>query len=60
MLVTLRVQQRKSVTNQMESVSAQLDTTETNANLVSKQFQVLFKNLVHQNTIKVYKKHKQF
>ena len=46
--MTLLAQPMKSVTNWMESASAQLDTMETNANLVSKQFQVLFKNLIHQ------------
>ena len=37
-LVTLLAQPMKSVTNWMESASAQLDTMETNVNLVSKQF----------------------
>ena len=44
-LVTLMAPQMKSVTNLMENVFAQMDTMETNANLVSQQFQDLFKNL---------------
>ena len=49
--MTLRAQQMKSVTNMMENVFAQAHTMETNANLVSIQFQALFKNIDLQNTI---------
>jgi len=40
--VTLRAQQMKS----MENVFAQMDIMETDANMVSKQFQALFKIIV--------------
>ena len=42
-LVTLLAQQMKSVTDWMEDVFAQMETTVTNANLVSKEFK-LFSN----------------
>ena len=53
--MTLRAQQMKSVTNLMENVFAQAYTMETNANLVSIQFQALFKNIAYQNTIQITK-----
>ena len=53
--MTLRAQQMKSVTNLMENVFAQAHTMETNANLVSIQFQALFKNIALQNTIQITK-----
>ena len=53
--MTLRAQQMKSVINLMEHVFAQAYTMETNANLVSIQFQALFKNIALQNTIQITK-----
>ena len=53
--MTLRAQQMKSVTNMMENVFAQAHTMETNANLVSIQFQALFKSIALQNTSTSYK-----